>query len=154
MAWEAGIYNHRAVVEGNESVLLFRKRPVMCFVPPFALATGPTWGQQSEDEDEDEDGAFCWASNMKAPANNRHRRSVWTRSGSQPREDETPDTFISIKDGRSLGSIGWMIQPPSGSQVAPEQTGCWGGGSARFPGCYFTLLVQEFIAFVRIKQTF
>lgn len=46
------------------------------------------------------------------------------RSGSEPKEDETADTFINIKDGRSLELINTIIQPPSGSQVPPEQTDC------------------------------
>lgn len=61
-----------AVVEGNKSVLLFRKRPVICFVPPFALTTSPTWGEQSEDEDEDGTAPFV------GRATSKHRQTIGT----------------------------------------------------------------------------
>lgn len=50
-------------------------------------------------------------SNIKAPVNNTHSRSARTGSGSEPREDQTSDTSISIKNG-SLEFINMMIQPP------------------------------------------
>lgn len=149
-AWEAWIYNHRCCCWRKWKCIVVQKEACYMLCSPICIGDGSHVGTTERGRD----GAFCWASNIKAAANNRHRRSVWTRSGSQPREDETSDTFISIKDGRSLGSIAWTIQPPSGSQVPLEQTGWWGGGSPRFPGCYFSLLVHSFVAFVRIKQTF
>lgn len=101
-----------AVVQGNKSVLLFRKRPVICFVSHLHLRQVPRGENRAWKE-----WRLLWVSNIKVPVNNMHRRSTRTRRGYEPEEDETSDTFISIKDGRSLELINTLIQPLSGSQV-------------------------------------
>lgn len=88
-----------AVVQGNKSVLLFRKSPVICFVPRLHAWHVPCG----------ENGAWkgrrlLWVSNIKVPVNKTHRRSTRTRIAPVPEEDETSDTFISIKIGEKFGS--------------------------------------------------
>lgn len=100
-----------AVVQGNKSVLLFRKRPVIGFVSHLHLWQVPRGENRAWKE------WRLFVGEQQVPVNNMHRRSTRTRRGYEPEEDETSDTFISIKDGRSLELINALIQRISGSQV-------------------------------------
>lgn len=87
------------------------------FCSPFV--TSPTWGEQSVK------GTSPFVGKQHQSAREQYAQTAHSdQSGSEPKEDETCDTFISIKDGRSLELINTITQPPSGSQVPPEQTGC------------------------------